>query len=32
VLIGLFCVLTTLLMVPIAIVFDLRDQFLEMPS
>jgi hypothetical protein len=31
-LIELFCVVTTLLMVPIAIVFDIRDQLLEVPS
>lgn len=29
-LIMLFCVITTLLMVPIAIVLDIRDQLLEM--
>jgi hypothetical protein len=28
----LLCILTTLLVLPIAIVLDFRDQFLEMPS
>jgi hypothetical protein len=32
VLIGLFCVVTMLLVLPIAIVFDIRDQLLEVPS